>query len=103
MGCRFGISPRGITQHNMFHAGTIGGRGREYCVSSADLERILGVRMVSTYFGENKLVQKNVFLHVGESDSRHDEQTADHQALAPCLEDQALTSRPTSVIRHFGF
>lgn len=29
-------------------------------------------------------------FHVRESDGSHDEQTTDHQALAPCLEDQAV-------------
>lgn len=103
MGYKFGISPRGITQHVPSICRYNRGEGtRSLCIQFGPRKNS-GVRVVSTYFSKNKLVQENAFLHVGESDSRHDEQTADHQALAPCLEDQALTSRPTSVIRHFGF
>ena len=79
------------------------GRGNENLVYPVWTSKEFRVSSGSTYLSKNKLVQENVFLHVRESDSRHDEQTADHQALAPCLEDQTLTSRPTSVIRHFGF
>lgn len=52
------------------------------------------------YLGENELVKEDVFFHIGQRYSRHNDQTADHQALAPCLEDQAISGGPTRVIRH---
>lgn len=57
--------------------------------------------MVLSYLCKNQFMQKNVFFHVGRSNCSHDQKTADHQSLTPCLKDQSVgIGRPHNSVRH---
>lgn len=53
------------------------------------------------YLGENQLVQKDMFLHIGKGDRSHDQKRSDHEALTPGLENEAIwTIRTRDSVRH---
>lgn len=55
----------------------------------------------TTYLDQNELVKENSSSHVGNGDAGHDDERSNHEALAPCLENEIfvrgiLTPAPAS-------
>lgn|SRR5687767_5133279 len=45
-----------------------------------------------TYLDQNQFVKENTLTHICESNSAHDDQRTDHEALRPCFKNQECRS-----------